>query len=838
MAKKLIIAEKPSVAADIARALGGFTRKGDHFESDKYVLSSAVGHLLELTLPPEHDVKKGKWSFARLPVIPPRFDLAPIERSERRLNGLLKLLRRKDVGGIVNACDAGREGELIFRYIAQYAKTKKPIERLWLQSMTQTAIRDGFATLRQDRELLPLADAAKCRSEADWLVGINGTRAMTAFNSKEGGFYLTTVGRVQTPTLAILVEREEKIRVFRPRDYWEVQARFAAKAGEYAGRWFDPAFRKDDDPERKAERIWTAERAEAIAAACADRQGLATEETKPSTQTSPLLYDLTSLQREANGRFGISAKGTLSLAQSLYERHKALTYPRTDARALPEDYVATVKKTMNTLAEVREFAPFARQVLKSGWVKPNKRIFDNSKISDHFAIIPTLQTPGNLSEPEAKLYGLVVRRFLAVFFPSAEFLQTTRITRVGEEQFRTDGRVMQSPGWLAVYGKSLQDETVTLPAIAQGEKVTTLAATATANQTRPPARFSEATLLSAMEGAGKLVEDDELRAAMGAKGLGTPATRAAVIEGLLYEKYIERLGRELKPTWKAFRLFFALRHFGVDEITSPELTGDWEFKLKQMEQAKLPREKFMKHIEQVARDLVKRVKTGTIPEEAFATVAAPCPKCGGVIQETYRKFQCQSCDFYIWPVLLGRDWSPDEVAELVTKKFIGPLTGFRSKQGRPFSAGLKLSSELKIEFDFGQADGSDSDEPPDFSGQEPLGACPKCASRVFEHGVAYACENAVGPQRNCDFRSGRMILQQPIERGQMQKLLSTGRTDLLTNFLSKKNRKFKAFLVKTPLGKIGFEFLPRAAKPAKAAKDKPAAPAAAPRKPARKKRAA
>ena len=457
MSKKLIIAEKPSVAGDIARALGGFTRKGEYFESDEYVLSSAVGHLLELTLPPEHDVKKGKWSFARLPVIPPHFDLAPIERSEARLNVLLKLLKRKDVDGIVNACDAGREGELIFRYIAQYAKTKKPIERLWLQSMTQTAIRDGFDSLRQDSDLLALADAAKSRSEADWLVGINGTRAMTAFNSKEGGFYLTTVGRVQTPTLAILVEREEKIRAFQPRDYWEVHARFSAKAGEYPGRWFDPAFKKDEDPERKTERIWTAQRADAIAAACAGKQGTATEETKPSTQASPLLYDLTSLQREANGRFGFSAKGTLGLAQALYEKHKALTYPRTDARALPEDYIATVKKTMDALAGVKEFAPFAKQVLKSGWVKPNKRIFDNSKISDHFAIIPTLQTPVHLSEPEAKLYDLVVRRFLAVFFPSAEFLQTTRITKVAEEHFRTDGRVMQSPGWLAVYGKSLQD---------------------------------------------------------------------------------------------------------------------------------------------------------------------------------------------------------------------------------------------------------------------------------------------------------------------------------------------------------------------------------------------
>jgi len=467
MSKKLIIAEKPSVAADIARALGGFTRKGEYFESDKYLLSSAVGHLLELTLPPEHDVKKGKWSFANLPVVPPHFDLAPIEKSESRLNVLLKLLKNKEVSGIINACDAGREGELIFRYIAQYSKTRKPIERLWLQSMTQSAIRDGFAALRQDRDLLPLADAAKSRSEADWLVGINGTRAMTAFNSREGGFYLTTVGRVQTPTLAILVEREEKIRAFQARDYWEVHARFGAATGEYTGRWFDPDFKKDDDAERKAERLWNAERAAAIAAACAGKQGTATEETKPSTQASPLLYDLTSLQREANGRFGFSAKGTLSLAQSLYERHKVLTYPRTDARALPEDYIATVKKTMDALTDIREFAPFAKQVLKSGWVKPNKRIFDNTKISDHFAIIPTLQTPKHLNEAEHKLYDMVLRRFLAVFFPAAEFLQTTRITRLGEHHFRTEGRVLKNPGWLAIYGRAAgaEETLAALPAV-------------------------------------------------------------------------------------------------------------------------------------------------------------------------------------------------------------------------------------------------------------------------------------------------------------------------------------------------------------------------------------
>ena len=820
MAKKLVIAEKPSVAGDIARALGGFTRKGEYYESNQYVLSSAVGHLLELTLPPEHDVKKGKWSFAKLPVIPPHFDLAPIERSEARLNVLLRLLKRKDVVGLVNACDAGREGELIFRYIVQYARAKKPVERLWLQSMTPSAIRDGFASLRKDKDLLPLADAAKSRSEADWLVGINGTRAMTAFNSKEGGFYLTTVGRVQTPTLAILVEREEKIRAFQPRDYWEVHARFGAKAGEYAGRWFDTKFKKDEsDPERKAERLWKAAQAEAIAAACAGKPGVATEETKPSTQAAPLLYDLTSLQREANGRFGFSAKGTLALAQALYEKHKALTYPRTDSRALPEDYLATVKKTMDALTDKKEFAPFAKHILKSGWVKPNRRIFDNSKISDHFAIIPTLQTPAHLNEGEAKLYDLVVRRFLAVFYPSAEYLQTTRITTVGEAQFKTEGKVLQSPGWLEVYGKSAQEENANLPAIAQGERVKTLEAQAIANQTRPPARYSEATLLSAMEGAGKLVEDDELREAMEAKGLGTPATRASIIEGLISEKYVERLGRELKPTWKAFRLLFALKHFEVEEITSPELTGDWEYQLKQMEQGKLPRAKFMDHIEKVTRSLVKSIKGGSIPEEAFATVPAPCPKCGGVIQETYRKFQCQKCDFYVWPVLLGRAWSPEEIAELIKNKFIGPLTGFRSKQGRPFSAGIRLGTDFKLEFDFGQADGGDNGEAPDFSSQQPLGACPKCGSRVFEHGVAYVCEKAVGPSKKCDFRSGRMILQQPIEREQMQKLLATGRTDLLTNFVSRKGRKFKAFLVKQPDGKIGFEFM---ARPNKEKSEKPA----------------
>jgi DNA topoisomerase-3 len=811
MAKKLIIAEKPSVAADIARALGGFARKGDYFESDKYVLSSAVGHLLALAVPEKHDVKRGKWSFSRLPVIPPHFELAPIEKSESRLNLLLRLMKRKDVAALVNACDAGREGELIFRYIVQHARNKKPIERLWLQSMTPQAIREGFQSLRADREMLPLADAAKSRSEADWLVGINGTRAMTAFNSKEGGFYLTTVGRVQTPTLAILVEREERIRAFTPRNYWEVQARFAAAAGEYAARWFEPKFKKDEDAERKPERLWSAEEAEAIVAACRGKSGIASEETKPTTQLSPLLYDLTSLQREANARFGFPARMTLALAQALYERHKVLTYPRTDARALPEDYLGTVKKTLEELTEGRDFAPFARQILKQGWVKPNKRVFDNAKISDHFAIIPTLQAPKHLNEAERKLYDMVVRRFLAVFYPAAEYLQTTRITRVGEHHFKTEGKVLQAPGWLAVYGRA-GDDTETLPAIEQDEKVALRSMAAQAAQTKPPPRYSEATLLSAMEGAGKLVEDDELREAMAAKGLGTPATRAAIIEGLIREDYVHREGRELVPTPKAFSLMFALHMLHILELSSPELTGEWEHKLKLIEAGKLTREEFMAQINGLVKNIVQTIKHGEIPDVVYATVPAPCPKCGGTVQENYRKVQCQKCDFSLWRVISGREWTPEELAELFTKRFVGPLSGFRSKQGRPFTAGIRLTDDLRLEFDFGQAREGEEEAPPDFSGQEPLGACPKCGARVFEHGVAYVCEKAVGPERSCDFRSGRMILQQPIEREQMQKLLASGKTDLLAGFVSKKGRRFKAFLVKQPDGKIGFEFQARAPK--------------------------
>ncbi len=852
MSKKLIIAEKPSVAADIARALGGFTKHDEYFESEDHIICSAVGHLLELACPEDFEVKRGKWSFAHLPVIPPHFDLRPIEKTESRLKLLARLIKRKEVTSLVNACDAGREGELIFNYIVQHVKTTKPVERLWLQSMTQPAIREGFSQLRAGSEMQGLADAAVCRSESDWLVGINGTRAMTAFNSKTGGFHLTTVGRVQTPTLALIVEREDKIRKFKPRPYWELEASFACSNGEYKGRWFDENFSKtrgEEDEHLRADRIWDEQRAVALQTKCVGRKGEVSEEAKPSTQLSPLLYDLTSLQREANSRFGFSAKMTLGLAQALYEKHKVLTYPRTDSRALPEDYIANVKDALRTFtgegigkghdeALLARYSPFAHQILARNWVLPNKRIFNNAKISDHFAIIPTQQAPRHLSEPEQKLYDMVVKRFLAVFYPAAEYMVTTRITRVESEPFKTEGKVLVNPGWLAVYGREGQEgDEGNLVAIKPKEVVTAEEVILNATATRPAARYSEATLLSAMEGAGKMVDDEELKAAMAGRGLGTPATRAQIIENLIGEQYLHREGRELLPTAKAFSLMTLLNGLGIPELTAPELTGEWEYKLARMERGEMSRDAFMQEIAAMTQHIVDRAKSydsDTIPGD-FGELVTPCPKCGGKVKETYKKFQCQSCDFSLWKIVAGRQYEAAEIEELLTRKVIGPLSGFRNKMGRPFNAIIRLNESHQPEFDFGQGAGGDDSgaEEIDFSGQQSLGQCPKCGAGVFEHGLAYVCEKSVGPSRVCDFRSGKVILQQVVDPEQMTKLLSTGRTDLLRGFISARTRrKFSAFLVRGTDGKVGFEFEKKEAKPKTAASQ--TGPAEKKKTPARK----
>ena len=603
MSKTLVIAEKPSVAQDIVRALtpvaGKFEKHDDHFENDAYVVSSAVGHLVEIQAPEEFDVKRGKWSFAHLPVIPPYFDLKPVEKTKSRLNAVVKLAKRKDVSALINACDAGREGELIFRLIEQYAGGKKsldkPVKRLWLQSMTPQAIREGFDSLRPQQQMQGLADAARSRSEADWLVGINGTRALTAFNFREGGFFLTTVGRVQTPTLSVVVEREEQIRKFVSRDFWEIHAEFAAAAGTYPAKWFNPQHKKDgEDKEKKEDRVWSLQEAQAVADAVRGKTATVTEESKPRNESSKALFDLTTLQKEANSRFGFSAKTTLALAQSLYERHKALTYPRTDSQHLPEDYLQTVKDTMEMLAKspMKHLAPFAKTAIDQGYIKPSPKVFNNAKVSDHFAIIPTLQAPSGLSEAEQKLYDFVVRRFMAVFYPPAKYMDTTRVSQVGEHHFKSSGKVLVEPGWQAIYGKEIDEEEdkesgKVLVKIQAGEKPKVESVEPKGLKTKPPARYTEATLLTAMQTAGKNVEDDDQREAMQDKGLGTPATRAAIIEGLLVEKYIVRDIRELVPTAKAFQLFTLLRGLGVEELSKPELTGGWEHKLALMEHGAL-----------------------------------------------------------------------------------------------------------------------------------------------------------------------------------------------------------------------------------------------------------
>ncbi len=890
MTKTLVIAEKPSVAQDIVRALtpvaGKFDKHDEHFENDTYVVTSAVGHLVEIQAPEEFDVKRGKWSFANLPVIPPHFDLKPVDKTKTRLNAVVKQAKRKDVTQLINACDAGREGELIFRLIEQYAGGKsplgKPVKRLWLQSMTPQAIRDGFDALRTEKQMQGLADAARSRSEADWLVGINGTRAMTAFNSRDGGFFLTTVGRVQTPTLSVVVEREEQIRKFVSREYWEIHGSFAAEAGQYPGKWFNPDWKKanapllangEPDAEQRADRVWSEQEARAIADASRGKPATVTEESKPTTQASPALFDLTSLQREANGRFGFSAKTTLALAQSLYERHKALTYPRTDSRALPEDYLPVVKQTMEMLADsgMKHLAPFAQQAVDGNYVKPNKRIFDNAKVSDHFAIIPTLQAPSGLSEAEQKLYDFVVRRFLSVFFPSAEHQVTTRISTVEQNgkkyPFRTDGKVLVKPGWLAIYGKEAQDDEKEddkdgkrLVPVKPGEIVQNESADLKGLKTRPPARYSEATLLGAMEGAGKTIDDDELREAMQEKGLGTPATRAATIEGLIAEKYMLREGRELIPTAKAFQLMTLLRGLGVEELSKAELTGEWEYKLAQMEKGALSRDAFMREIAQMTEHIVKKAKEydrDTVPGD-YATLATPCPNCGGVVKENYRRYGCtgksgtgeDACGFSFGKSPAGRTFEVAEAEQLLANKHIGPLDGFRSKAGWPFTAEIILkydgeeAKNWKLEFDFGDDKNAESGEIVDFSQQDTVGPCPVCGAPVFDHGSNYVCEKSVPtneqPTPSCTFKTGKIILQQPVERDQMEKLLATGKTDLLDKFVSMRTRRaFKAFLTwNAEEGKVTFEFAPREGGskfPPRKTFGKPAAKTAAAKKVAAKK---
>jgi DNA topoisomerase-3 len=861
--KSLIIAEKPSVAADLARALGKIPKLGDHFENDEYVISSAVGHVVELLMPEDIDKKKyGFWRLEMLPIIPEKFELKPIEDSKDRYDQLKKLLARKDIKEVINACDAGREGELIFANLYQLAKSKLPVKRAWMQTMTADGIRTAFAQLRDGAQMAGLGDAARCRSESDWLIGINGTRALTKrmFGSRAGN--VASVGRVQTPTLAIVYARELEIRNFKTRPYWRLTATFEVAKGFYEGVYQRPNFKRaEDDEHDRIDRIWELAHAEAVAAACGGAtpafpasaasagtgtapatipaaapaavrpEATVTDERKASTQAAPRLYDLTTLQREANNRFGLSARRTLQIAQALYERHKMITYPRTDSRALPEDYLPTVRESLTNLTG--DLKVHGQKVLDEGWLRPNKRIFNNAQISDHFAIIPTTTEPKPLEDMEAKIFDMIARRFVAAFYPAAEFDITTRTSVVAGHAFKTEGKVLTAPGWLAVYGKATVDDdspdSKALPALTAADRTDgkdgaarakTVDAVLHHETTKPPPRYTEATLLSAMEGAGKLVEDEELAEAMKERGLGTPATRADTIDGLINAKYMERAQRELIPTAKAEQLLQFLAAVKTEELTSPAMTGEWEFKLRQIEHGKFTRAKFMTEVVAQTRGIVERVK-GFEEDDSVARVTdILSPTDGKPLRETLRGYKSQDGEFMVYKVIGGRKMEEAEVKELVVKGQLGPLDGFRSaKSGKPYSAVLRYNpEEKKIEFVFdGQRDATGAVKI-DFTGLQPVAEAPAerfggPGALVYETPQSYVVRRVENGEDKILARCSRRILARDIPREQFLKLLTTGKTDLLDKFWSQRTRRpFSAFLALKPDGSTGFEFAPRAPK--------------------------
>jgi DNA topoisomerase-3 len=711
--KTLVIAEKPSVARDLADALPGtFENHDSYLESEDTVITFAVGHLVELTDPEDYDERFKKWRMADLPIVPEEFRLRPRDKkAEKQLKVIHKLLKRDDVDRVVNACDAGREGELIFAYIYETSGVDKPVERLWISSLTKTAIAEGFEHLRPGEQLRQLEAAARSRSEADWLVGMNATRAATIRGRAWVGG-VVSLGRVQTPTLALLVKREREIQAFVPEPYWLVHAQFDPR---YQGLWF----------EGDETRLKDSKRADAIAAKASGAEGVVESvERKEQSERSPLLYDLTSLQRDANRRFGFSARRTLQAAQSLYEDKKAITYPRTSSRWLSGDLVPQLKPTAATLEPIGEYGAAARYVLALQQL-PLARVVDDRKVDDHHAIIPTDvgHDVSRFSPDERRVFDLIARRFLAVFHPPARYARTTIVTLVEEERFRTRGKLTLEPGWRGVYGlesdadkqarqdEEQENESAELPALDQGQRVKCASAEVEAKETKPPPRYTEATLLSAMETAGKLVDDEELREAMKESGLGTPATRAETIETLIRREYIERAGKDLTPTPKGLQVITMLEEH---PLTSPELTGNWEKRLTDIEHGQDERGAFIKDIEDFTRATVEKIadldKEKLRPERVEL---GPCPRCGAetgeIIKENSKAYGCTSwksreepgCGFVIWKRVAGRTITPELARQLLeegrTKEVV---SGFRSRAGKPFRARLVLNEEGKVEFDF------------------------------------------------------------------------------------------------------------------------------------------
>ena len=792
MSKTLIVAEKPSVARDIAKALGVPNVNGV-LENDEIVITNCIGHLVEIHTPLADD------SGAPLPIIPDVFELRAIAKTRDQFKVVKSLMQRADIGKVANACDAGREGEAIFRLTYELAKCKKPMERLWLQSMTAGAIKAAWKERKPGSNYDHLADASRSRAEADWLVGINGSRALRK-----------AVGRVMTPTLALVVNRYLEHKNFVPKPYFEVHGTFGLAAGEYKARWVNRG--EKDENEDNRSRISDRAKAQALIDKCAGVAPSAVhDETKPTKSIAPLLFDLTTLQREANKRFNLSAKKTLDIAQALYEKHKATSYPRTDASALPEDYVGKAGKIVESLAGVKHYQPHAERITRNSWIRPNKRIFNDSKISDHFAIIPTGVIPTGLDADESKIYDLICRRFLAIFHPDAEFLSTARVTLVAGEEFRATGRVMTSPGWLEVWDSDSgdDDKTPSLPKLVAGEQAENRGIELKSLETKPPALFNEATLLAAMETAGKAIEDDELADAMKERGLGTPATRAATIEKLLSagknkttgkpgEPYMQRKGKTLVPTEKGIQLVTHLQK-KAPKLASPEMTGEWEFKLKQMEKGEVQRESFMTGIAQFTREMVavlydpNQARTGGGSQVGLQ---APCPSCGGALSLGDTFCACAGCEFKLWRTIAGRRLSTEEMETLVKAQALPVMDGFVSSSKKPFQAGLKLDIKaMKVEFVFApREDGPKAD----------LGVpCPKCQKPLTLDARICACPS-------CDFKLWRTIAGRVLSAEEMSTLIKEKALPVMDGFVSSSKKPFQAGLkLDIKAMKVEFVFAPR-----------------------------
>jgi DNA topoisomerase III len=715
MSLTLVIAEKPSVGRDLVAVLpGAFTKHEGYLEGPEHVVTWAVGHLVQLADPDEYDDRFKKWRMADLPIVPDRFKLVVRdERSKKQMNVVKRLLDRNDVDRVVNACDAGREGELIFAYLYEKAGSKKPVMRLWLNSMTKDAIRTAFGELRPGADLASLEEAARSRSEADWIVGMNATRAATIRlrSSFDGA---VSLGRVQTPTLAILARREQEIRDFKPEPYWLVDAVLDPVVDR--PRTYEGRYHKGANP-----RLASASEAAAIVEACRGQTGEITKLEKSERKERPeLLYDLTSLQRHANRRYGFTARRTLAAAQRLYEEHKALTYPRTNSRYLTGDMIPEIKPIARLVGSQPEYAKASEYVLSLDKL-PLQRVVNDLKVTDHHAIIPTRaerHPVDKMSDDDRKIYDLVVRRFLAIFHPDAVFENTRVETTVAEHVFRTRGKVLLVAGWRAVYGEGVGGDSQSsqadddegreqqLPELAQGERVEVTDIGSEEKLTKPPARYNDNSLLGAMETAGKLVDDEELREAMKESGIGTPATRAAIIERLIQVGYVERDGRALVVTEKGLNV---IRLLGEHALTSPGLTGDWERRLALIETGVDSREAFMGDIVRFTEDTVGELDTKLKDVRIPRANLGPCPVCGHDIVENRKGYSCWSredpgCGFVIWKSKAGKQLPVAVARELIrTGRTEKPVTGFKGRSGKSFRARLALQQtdegKWRVEFD-------------------------------------------------------------------------------------------------------------------------------------------